>query len=177
MFLSIYTLVHVAISLIGIGSGLVVMWGLLTRRNFNGWISLFLATTIATSVTGFGFPVARFMPSHAVGILSLVLLSFTLLALYRFHLAGVWRWIYVITAVLALYFNMFVAVIQAFEKVGVLKAIAPTQSEPPFLFTQAILLGLFVLMAILGVMRFPGDAVRAAAARRQMSRAMWQGGE
>jgi hypothetical protein len=177
MFLSIYTLVHVAISLAGIGSGLVVMFGLLTGRDFNGWTSLFLLTTIATSVTGFGFPFVRFLPSHAVAILSLVLLTFALLSLYRFRLAGAWRWIYVITAVLALYFNMFVGVVQAFEKIGFLKAIAPTQSEPAFLFTQALLLGLFVLMAILAVMRFPGDAVRAAAARRGMSHAMWPGRE
>ena len=94
------------------------------------------------------------MPSHAVGILSLVLLSFTLLALYRFHLAGVWRWIYVITAVLALYFNMFVAVIQAFEKVGVLKAIAPTQSEPPFLITQVVVLIAFVTLGVVALRSF-----------------------
>ncbi len=171
MFLSIYTFAHVVISLAGIGSGLVVMFGLLTGRSFNGWTSLFLATTILTSVTGFGFPFGRFLPSHAVGILSLVLLIFSLLALYRFQLQGAWRWIYVITAVLALYFNVFVAVIQAFEKVGALKAIAPTQSEPPFVFTQAIVLGLFTLMAILAVIGFPADAVRAAEARRQVSHA------
>src|SRR5260370_10063800 len=140
MFLSIYTFAHVVIRLAGIGSGLVVMFGLLTGRSLNGWASLFLATTILTSVTGFGFPFGRFLPSHAVGILSLVLLIFSLLALYRFQLQGAWRWIYVITAVLALYFNVFVAVIQAFEKVGALKAIAPTQSDPQFAFTQAIAL-------------------------------------
>jgi hypothetical protein len=171
MFLSIFTLLHVAISLVAIGSGFVVMCGLLTGRSFNGWAAVFLVTTIATSVTGFGFPFVEFLPSHAVGLLSLVLLTFTLLALYRFHLAGAWRWIYVITAVAALYFNVFVLVVQAFEKVGALKAIAPTQSEPPFAFTQAILLGLFVLMAVLAVIRFPGDALRAAAARRRVSRA------
>jgi hypothetical protein len=170
MSLSIFTLIHVAIGLVGIGSGLVVMFGLLTGRSFNGWTAVFLATTIATSVTGFGFPFVRFLPSHAVGILSLVLLTFTLLALYRFHLAGSWRWIYVTTAVAALYFNVFVAVVQAFEKVEALKATAPTQSEPPFVFTQAILLGLFVLMAILAVIQFPGEALRAAAARKDISR-------
>jgi hypothetical protein len=171
MFLSIFTLIHVAISLVGIASGLVVMFGLLTGKSFNGWTSLFLVTTIATSVTGFGFPFVRFLPSHAVGIFSLVLLTFALLALYRFHLAGAWRWIYVITAVLTLYLNVFVAVIQAFENVGVLRAMAPTQSEPPLVFTEAIVLGLFTLIAILAVMSFPSEAVRAAAARRQVSHA------
>ena len=157
MFLTIFTLVHVAISFIGIASGCVVMFGLLTRRNFKGWTVLFLVTTIATSVTGFGFPFVKFLPSHAVAILSLVLLTFTVLALYRFHLAGAWRWIYVVTATLALYFNVFVLIIQSFEKIDALKALAPTQSEPPFAIAQLAVLGLFVLMGILAVVRFPGN--------------------
>ncbi len=169
MLLSIYTFIHVAISLIGIGSGVVVMFGLVTRRSFNGWRSLFLVTTILTSVTGFGFPVARFMPSHAVGILSLILLTFAVLALRRFHLEGPWRWVYVITAVAAMYLNVFVLVVQSFQKIGFLRAMAPTQSEPPFVFTQAIVLGVFTLIAVLALIAFRGDALRAAVARRQLS--------
>jgi hypothetical protein len=137
------------------------MFGLLTRRNFRGSTVLFLVTTIATSVTGFGFPFVKFQPAHAVAILSLVLLTFTLLALYRFQLAGPWRWIYVITATFALYFNVFVLVIQAFEKVDALKALAPTQTEPPFAIAQLAVLALFLLVGILAVIRFPGTAAGA----------------
>jgi hypothetical protein len=103
-----------------------VVFGLLTRRIFKDWTPLFLITTIATSVTGFGFPFVKFLPSHGVATLSLLLLAFTVLALYRFQLAGPWRWVYVSTATLALYFNVFVLVIQAFEKSDALKALAPT---------------------------------------------------
>ncbi len=167
MFLTLFTLIHVAISFIGIGSGCVVMFGLLTRRIFKGWTPLFLITTIATSVTGFGFPFVKFLPSHAVAALSLLLLAFTVLALYRFQLAGPWRWVYVITATLALYFNVFVLVIQAFEKIDALKALAPTQSEPPFAIAQLAVLAIFVLMGILAVIRFRGNVERPvhAAAR------------
>ena len=171
MLLSIYTFIHVAISLIGIGSGVVVMFGLVTGRSFSGWTSLYLVTTVLTSVTGFGFPVARFMPSHAVGILSLIVLTFAVLALYRFHLEGAWRWVYVITAVLAMYFNVFVLVVQSFQKITLLKAMAPAQSEPPFVFTQAVVLGVFTLIAIRALISFPGDALRATVARRQISEA------
>ena len=168
MFLTLFTLTHVAISLMGIGSGCVVMFGLLTRRIFKGWTRLFLVTTIATSVTGFGFPFVKFLPSHAVAILSLLLLTLAVLALYRFQLAGSWRWIYVITATLSFYFNVFVFVIQAFEKIDALKALAPTQSEPPFAIAQLVVLAIFVLMGALAVIRFPGNVerpVHAAAAR------------
>jgi hypothetical protein len=162
MFLAIYTLLHVALSLAGIVLGCVVMFGLLTRRSFKTSTSVFLVTTIATNVTGFGFPFVKFLPSHGVAILSLVLLTFTVLALYRFRLAGAWRVIYVVTATLALYFNVFVLVIQSFEKIDALKALAPTQSEPPFAITQLAVLALFLLMAILAVIRFPGDTATAA---------------
>jgi hypothetical protein len=167
MFLTIYTLTHVAISLVGIGSGCVMMFGLLTRRVFSGWTRLFLITTIATSATGFGFPFEKVLPAHAVGILSLLLLTLAVLALYKFQLAGSWRWIFVVTATLSFYFNVFVFVIQAFEKIDALKALAPTQSEPPFAIAQLVVLALFVLMGILAVMRFPGNIERPvpAAAR------------
>src|SRR6202166_5475715 len=114
MTLSTFTLVHVVLSLVGIGSGLVVLFGLLAGKRLAGWTGLFLATTVATSVTGFGFPFDHFLPSHGVGILSLLVLAVAILALYSFHLAGAWRRIYVICAVIALYLNGFVLVVQAF---------------------------------------------------------------
>src|SRR2546430_9337386 len=140
MTTSTFTLVHVVISLVGIASGLVVVFGLLTGKRLDGWTALFLATTVATSVTGFGFPFDHLLPSYKVGIISLVVLTVAILARHAFHLAGAWRWIYVVSAAIALYLNVFVLVVQAFEKVPALKAMAPTQSEPPFLVRQLVVL-------------------------------------
>jgi hypothetical protein len=166
MPLATYTLVHVIISLVGIGSGLVVLFGLLGGKRLAGWTGLFLATTIATSVTGFGFPVEHFLPSHGVGIISLVALAIALLALYAFHLAGAWRRTYVVTSMIALYLNCFVAVVQSFEKIAPLRALAPTQSEPPFAIAQLALLAIFVGLGILAARRFGHRmGVKAAAAR------------
>src|SRR5713226_7035626 len=134
MTTSTFTLVHVLIGLVGIGSGFVVMFGLLAGKRLNGWTAIFLATTVATSVTGFGFPFDHLLPPHKVGIISLLVLAVAMLGRYAFHLAGAWRWIYVVGTVVALYLNVFVALVQAFQKVPALKAMAPTQSEPPFLF-------------------------------------------
>src|SRR5271169_2429379 len=117
-----YTFLHVLISLVGIGSGLVVMLGFLTGKRLGGWTALFLATTVATSVTGFGFPFDHLLPSHKIGILSLVVLAVAILARYVFHLTGSWRRIYVISAAVALYLNVFVAVVQAFLKVQIGRA-------------------------------------------------------
>ena len=153
MFLKIYTLVHVLLSLIGIGSGLVVMYSMLTRKRVAGWTATFLATTVATSATGFGFPFHGWTPGLTIGALSLVLLAFAIVALYRYQLAGSWRWIYVITATLSLYFNVFVLIVQSFEKVPFLNAIAPTQSEPPFALTQPLVLAFFFVLGVLGVIR------------------------
>ena len=158
MSLATYTAAHVALSLVGIGSGLVVLFGLLKNKNFRGWAGLFLATTVATSVTGFGFPVAHFMPSHGVGILSLIALAGAIAALYKFRLAGRWRRAYAICSVAALYFNCFVLVVQSFEKVDALKALAPTQAEPPFAITQLVVLALFVFAGIQAARRFKGEA-------------------
>ena len=130
------TVIHVVISLIGILSGLVVMFGMLARKRFDRWTVLFLATTVATSATGFFFPFHGFTPAIGVGIISLVVLAVAILARYVRHLAGAWRWIYVVSASAALYFNVFVLVVQLFQKVPDLKALAPTQSEPPFAATQ-----------------------------------------
>jgi hypothetical protein len=160
MTTSTFTLVHVLLSLVGIGSGLVVVFGLLNGRLLNGWTALFLATTVATSVTGFGFPFDHLLPSHIVGILSLVLLADAILARYAFHLAGAWRRTYVITAVFALYLNVFVLVVQAFEKAPALNALAPTQKEPPFLVAQLVVLGIFVALTILAAKQFHPELVR-----------------
>jgi hypothetical protein len=154
MSLATFTLVHVVLSLIGIFAGLVVLAGMFRSRRLSGWTALFLATTVLTSVTGFFFPFERLLPSHVVGIISLVVLAVALWALYVRHLAGAARWIYVSTAVLALYLNVFVAVVQAFLKIPFLKALAPTQAEPPFVIAQGAVLVLFVVLGILAVRSF-----------------------
>jgi hypothetical protein len=149
-----FTLVHVVLSLVGIGSGLIVLFGMLGAKRLDGWTALFLATTVLTSVTGFFFPVAGFLPSHAVGILSIVFLAAALLAFYVYRLAGAWRWIYVVGAVVALYFNVFVGVVQAFRKVSFLEPLAPTQSEPPFLVAQLAVLAIFIVLGVIAVRKF-----------------------
>lgn len=154
MTTSTFTLVHVVLSLVGIGTGFIVMFGLLTGKRLEGWTAVFLASTVATSVTGFGFPFHKFLPPHVVGVISLVVLAVAIVARYGFHLRGAWRWIYVVSAVIALYFNVFVAIVQAFQKVPSLKAIAPTQKEPPFLIAQLAALVLFVVLAIVATKRF-----------------------
>ena len=164
MSLATYTAAHVAISLVGIGSGLVVLFGLLKGKNFRGWAGLFLATTVATSVTGFGFPAEHFLPSHGVGILSLIALVGAIAALYRFRLAGGWRRTYVICAMVALYLNCFVLVVQSFEKVDALKALAPTQAEPPFAIAQLVVLALFVFAGIQAAKRFRVEPPKAYSA-------------
>ena len=161
MILAVYTLVHVVISLAGIFSGFVVLFGLLAGKRLDGWTKFFLITTVATSVTGFFFPLHGFTPAIGVGIISLLVLSIAIFARYPRQLAGRWRWIYVVTAMIALYLNVFVAIVQAFEKVPVLKALAPTQSEPPFKLTQLVVLVLFVVLTIVGVIRFRLEPVRA----------------
>lgn len=152
--LSTFTIVHVIISLIAIGSGLVVMVGLLTGRRLNGLTGLFLVMTVATSVTGFFFPFHGFTPAIGVGIISLVVLAVVIFARYARHLAGAWRWIYVVTAMVALYLNVFVLIVQLFQKVPALKALAPTQTEPAFLVTQLFALILFVVLTIVAAIRF-----------------------
>ena len=149
-----FTQVHVVLSLVGIASGLVVLFGMLGAKRLDGWAALFLATTVLTSVTGFFFPVSGFMPSHAIGILSLVFLAAAILAFYVYHLAGSWRWIYAVGAVVALYLNVFVGIVQAFQKVSFLKPLAPTQSEPPFLVAQIAVMAIFIVLGILAVRKF-----------------------
>ena len=154
MSTSTFTLVHVVLSLVGIFAGLVVLFGMFSSKRLDGWTALFLATTVLTSVTGFFFPLDKILPSHIVGIISLVVLAIAVLALYALHLAGPWRWIYVVGAVVALYLNVFVLVVQAFLKVPFLSALAPTQSDPPFIVTQLVVLGIFVVLGIVAVRLF-----------------------
>src|SRR5215467_3751585 len=146
--------VHVVLSLIGIASGLVVLYGMLTSKQLGGWTALFLGTTILTSVTGFLLPPFDFDPPRVVGLISLVLLAGACTALYVFRLAPPWRWVYVVTATIALYLNVFVGVVQAFQKVPFLQPLAPTQSEPPFVVAQVVALLAFVALGALAVMRF-----------------------
>jgi glucan phosphoethanolaminetransferase (alkaline phosphatase superfamily) len=151
---SAFTQVHVVISLIGIFTGLIVVGGMLAGKRLHALTAVFLATTIATSVTGFGFPIHHFGPPHIVGVISLVVLAIALLARYSFHMRGAWRWIYVVTSVTALYLNVFVGIVQAFQKVPALKALAPTQAEPPFAIAQLAALVVFILLAIFASLRF-----------------------
>jgi Na+/H+ antiporter NhaC len=161
-----FTFVHVLLSLVGIGSGLLVVAGLLNSKEFARWTQVFLATTLLTSVTGFFFPFHGFTPGIGVGILSIIILAIAIVARYIGRLAGAWRKGYVVTAVMALYFNVFVLVVQLFEKVPALQAIAPTQTELPFAATQIVVLALFVGLGIQATRRFhsaPPPAARAAA--------------
>jgi hypothetical protein len=146
--------IHVLLSLIGIVSGFVVLYGLLIGRPYGGWTALFLATTILTSITGFPLAPFGFDPPRAVAVISLVLLALAVAALYGFRLAGPWRWIYVGSATAALYLNVFVGVVQAFQKLPFLQPLAPTQSEPPFLVAQVAVLAIFIAFGILAVIRF-----------------------
>lgn len=157
-----FTFVHVLLSLVGIFSGFVVVFGLLTAKRFDRWTALFLATTLATSVTGFLFPFHKFLPSHGAGIVSLIVLTIAIFARYVRKLAGAWRRTYVITAVIALYLNVFILIAQAFMKVPALRAFAPTESEPPFKVAQLIVLVLFVVLGILAAIKFRIEAVRTA---------------
>ena len=160
MILHIYTIIHVLISLVGIFTGLIVLFGMLAGNRLDGWTKWFLITTVATSVTGFFFPFHGFTPAIALGIMSLILLAVAIFARYSRQLAGHWRWIYVVGAVIALYFNIFVGVVQAFEKVPALKVLAPTQTEQPFKLTQLVVLLLFALLAIIAAIRFRPEPVR-----------------
>jgi hypothetical protein len=154
--------IHVLLSLVGILSGLVVLYGLLTARPLGAWSALFLATTILTSAIGFLLPPFGFDPPRAVGVISLVLLAIAVAAFYLFRLAHAWRWVYVVTATMALYLDAFVAVIQSFQKLPFLQALAPTQSEPPFIVAQVAVLILFVALGALAVVKFhPGREASA----------------
>jgi len=156
MSLATFTMVHVIISLIGIASGFAVLSGLLGSNRMAGMTALFLITTILTSATGFLFPFEKLLPSHMIGILSLVLLAIACFALYGMKLSGAWRWIYVVTALLAFYFNVFVLVIQSFLKIPALTALAPGNppAGPVFAVVQGIVLVFFIVVIIGAIRRF-----------------------
>ena len=146
-----FTIVHVIISLVGIIAGFVAIYGFLKNERLDGWNALFLATTVLTSASGFLFPRTAVTPAQIVGVMSLVLLVIAIVARYPLHLSGAWGWIYVVTALLAQYFNFAVLIIQSFQKIGPLNALAPTQSEPPFLIAQGATLIAFLVVGLVAV--------------------------
>jgi len=154
VILQIYTIIHVLISLVGIFTGLIVLFGMLAGKRLDGWTKWFLVTTVLTSVTGFFFPFHGFTPAIGLGIISLLVLAIAIYARYPRQLAGHWRWIYVVDAVISLYFNVFVGIVQSFEKIPALTAMAPTQTEPPFKLTQLVVLALFIVLGIVAAIRF-----------------------
>jgi len=154
MILHIYTIIHTLISLIAIFTGLIVVLGMIGGKRLDGWTKWFLITAVLTTATGFFFPFHGFTPAIGLGIISLPFLALTIFARCSKQLAGAWRWIYVIGAVICLYFNLFVLVVQSFEKVPALHAIAPTQTESPFKLTQLAVLIVSILLGIVAVVRF-----------------------
>src|SRR5271168_1474780 len=163
VFMDTFTLVHVAISLVGILSGLVVLFGLIGGKRLDGWTALFLTTTVLTSVTGFFFPFHGVTPAIVVGVLSLIALAVAIVARYPRQMMGGWRKTYVISSAIALYFNLFVLVAQSFQKIPALKELAPTQTEPPFAITQVVVLAIFVVLAVRAVKNFRESAPVARA--------------
>lgn len=151
---SYFTWFHTLLSVVALISGAVVTTDMLRSRDSGGWTGLFLITAVATSVTAFGFPFTKFLPSHGVGVVSLVVLAATLLARYVFGLAGAWRWIYAVGLLIAFYLNVFVLVAQLFMKVPALKAPAPTGGEPPFAITELVVMVIFAVLAFLAARRF-----------------------
>jgi hypothetical protein len=162
MTLSTFTLFHVVLSLVGIASGFIVVYGLLAGKRLDTWNAIFLLFTVLTSLTGFLFPFHHLLPSHVVGILSLVVLAVAILARYPLHMRGAWGRVYVVSAMLALYLNVFVLVVQAFLKVPALKAAAPTQKEPPFLIAQIVVMALFAILTIVAARKCHPAPVLAA---------------
>jgi len=154
MILHIYTIIHTLMSFVAIFTGFVVLFGLFAGQRLDGWTKWFLITAVATTVTGFFFPFHSLTPAFKLGIISSIVLVITIIARYPKHLTGAWRWIYAIGAVISRYFNVFVAIVQSFEKIPALHAMAPTQTEPPFKLTQLVVLGLFVLLGTVAAIRF-----------------------
>jgi hypothetical protein len=149
------TLVHVIISLIGIASGFIVMFGMFAGKRLDGWTAIFLVLTILTSVTGFVFfPFEKITPGIILGVLSLVLLAVAVYARYPAKMAGGWRSAYVVTAILAQWFNVFVLIAQIFQKVPAAKALAPTPNAPAFLIIQTIVMVIFIVLIVMTVKKF-----------------------
>ena len=151
--LPVFTAFHVIVSLIGIGSGLLVATQMLQSRLSAFWNAIFLASTLVTALTGFLFPVQKVLPSHVVGVLTTIALLVAIAAWYLFKLHAPWRRTYIVCALMALYFNVFVAIVQAFEKIAVLRAIAPTQSAPAFLIAQLAVMACFCFIGVLAFRR------------------------
>jgi hypothetical protein len=162
MILHIYTIVHTLISLIAIFTGLIVVFGMIGGKRLDGWTKWFLITAVLTTATGFFFPFHGVTPAIILGLITVPVLAITIYARYSRQLAGAWRWIYAVGAVMSLYFNLFVLVVQSFEKVPALHAIAPTQTESPFKLTQLAVLIVSILLGIVAVVRFRPEPARAA---------------
>ena len=149
-----FTIVHVAISLAAIASGFVVLVGMVLDWRLNGWTAFFLVMTAATSLTGFGFPIKGFTPGIGFGLITLAVMPVVLFARYSRKLTGPWRWIYVLGAAFVLYLNFVVLIVQSFQKIAFLKALAPNQNEPPFLATQIVGMVVFIILTALAVRQF-----------------------
>jgi hypothetical protein len=149
-----FTVLHVAISLAAIASGFIVLFGMIANMRLERWTAFFLATTVLTSVTGFGFPIKGMTPGIAFGIISLAVLAAVIYARYSRHLAGIWRHVYLIGAVFAFYLNFVVLIVQSFQKVPALHALAPNQNEPPFLAVQVVSMVAFIVLGTLATKRF-----------------------
>ena len=156
-----FTFFHVLLSLIGIFSGFIAVFGMIAGKRLDGLTALFLLTTALTSITGFFFPFHGVTPGIIVGIISLVILALAILARYLFHLAGVWRKVYAVTASIALYLNVFVLVAQHFMKVPALHVLAPTGSEPPFLISQVVVMAVFIVLTIAAAIKFRPEPLHA----------------
>src|ERR1700721_2547725 len=165
MTLATFTLFHVVLSLVGIATGFIVVYGLLAGKRLDAWTAIFLLFTVLTSLTGFLFPFTHLLPSHVVGILSLFMLAVAIFARYPRRLEGAWRRIYVICAMVALYLNCFVLVAQLFLKVPALHALAPKGNEPPFLISQLVLMAVFVFLTIVAAKGFKDLPLQTASSR------------
>lgn len=159
MMLTAYTIVHTIISLVGVLSGLFLLYGMLTSKPSDFWTATFFTSQVATDLTGFAFPFHGLKPSYVVGVISLVLLLLAIYALYSRHLAGAWRKVYVVAAVMALYLDVFVTIVQSFLKIPFLHDMAPTQTEPPFKLTQLVVLVIFVGLGVAATIEFHDETI------------------
>ena len=162
MDITTLTLGHTVISIVAIAAGLVVVGGLIAGARIDGWTGIFLVTTALTSITGFFFPLTPFLPSHWIGVISLLILPFVIAARYWKHLRGGWRGIYVVGTVLVLYLNFFILLVQLFRRIPALIVAAPKQTEPPFVLTQLLVLALFAWLGFAAFRRFRPQVVVTA---------------
>jgi hypothetical protein len=154
MSLRTFTYLHVYISLIAIGAGFIVVYGMIAAKRLPLLTNIFLFTTALTSLTGFLFPFKGVTPAIVLGILSLVVLVVAVIARRRNHTGGAWRGTYVISAILALYLNFFVLIVQSFQKIPALHALAPTQSELPFKLAQLVTLALIISVSTIAFKKY-----------------------